>query len=95
MEKSVGSALELSTKGYSHMTNIDKNIWVENSVFAIQHGGNRKKFFEMLSPLPSDQAIRFCVQLQFYITHIIYKMACLVNERRLSKCSNRIYYKSS
>ena len=27
-----------------------KKIWVENTVFAIQHIGNRKSFTEVLSP---------------------------------------------
>ena len=51
MEKIVGSALQLSAK---RLFSLDKNrlkkIWGENSVFAIQHIGNRKRFFVVLSP---------------------------------------------
>ena len=39
MERILGSALKLS-----HWTITDLEIWVENSVFAIQHTGNRKCF---------------------------------------------------
>ena len=47
MEKIVGSALEVSTK---RLLTLDKNrvkMWVEISVSAIQHIGNRKSVFEV------------------------------------------------
>ena len=50
MKKIVGSSLDLSTKEVSHWTSTNYKIWVENSVFAIQHIENRKRFTEVLSP---------------------------------------------
>ena len=49
MKKIVGSTLNLSTKPFSHWTSTNRKIWVENSVFTIQHIENRKRFTEVLS----------------------------------------------
>ena len=49
-EMVVGSTPELSAKCFSHWTSTDLEIWVENSVFAIQHIRNRKSFFEVPPP---------------------------------------------
>ena len=46
-----------------------EKIWVENSVFAIQHIENRKSFTEVLSP--HDQTNPFAYSCSLYITHII------------------------
>ena len=46
MERIVGSALNYPQKCFYHWTSTDFEIWVENSVFAIQHiKGIEKKFF--------------------------------------------------
>ena len=39
-------------KQFSHCTSTNGKIWVENSVFAIQHIENRKHFTEVLPPPP-------------------------------------------
>ena len=51
MKKIVGSTLELSAKVFFSLDKYQLKIWVENTVFAIQHIGNRKSFTEVLSPL--------------------------------------------
>ena len=51
MKKIVGSTRDLSTKAVFSLDKYQlKNmeIWVENSVFAIQHIENRKSFTEVL-----------------------------------------------
>ena len=63
----------------------------ENAVFAIQHIGNRKVFFKVLSPV--TKPFFHTVVVLHYRHHI--KMACLVKAGKLSKCSKRINYKSS
>ena len=55
MKKIVGSTLDLSTKAVFsldkyQLKNMGWKIWVENSIFAIQHIENRKSFTEVLSP---------------------------------------------
>ena len=50
MEKIVGSALRLPAKCFSHLTSTNFEIWVENSVFAIQHIENGRRVFEVLPP---------------------------------------------
>ena len=52
MRKIVGSTLTYPQKQFSHWTSTNCKIWVENSVFAIQHIENRKRFTEVLSPPP-------------------------------------------
>ena len=47
------------------MTNIDKNIWVENSVFAIQHGGNKKSFLQCFPPSPVTKLFVFAYSCSF------------------------------
>ena len=49
-----------------------KKIWVENTVFAIQHIGNRKSFTEVLSPV-TKLILLHTVEV-LYLTHHI-KMA--------------------
>ena len=52
MKKIVGSTLKLSTKAFFSLDKYQFKIWVENTVFAIQHIGNRKSFTEVLPPPP-------------------------------------------
>ena len=59
---------------FSHLANTNLEIWVENSVSAIQHIENRKRLTELL---PHSQINPFAYSLIFiYITHFI-KMARL------------------
>ena len=51
-------------------TSTDKEIWVENSVFAIQHMENRKRFIEVLSS--HDQTNPFAYSCIF-TGHTLYK----------------------
>ena len=53
----------------------DLELWVENSVFTIQHIGNRKVF--KVPPPPRDKAKSFAYSCSFTL-HTTYKMACLV-----------------
>ena len=50
MEKLACLSLKLSAKGFSHWISTDSKIWIANSVSAIQHMGNRTKFFDGLLP---------------------------------------------
>ena len=52
MKKKVGSTLDLSTKAVFSLEKYQLKIWVENSVFTIQHIENRKKFYWSASPPP-------------------------------------------
>ena len=71
MRKIVGSTLDLSTKPFSPWTSTYWKIWAENSVFAIQHIENRKRFTEVLSP-PRDQTNPFAYSCSFTF-HTSYK----------------------
>ena len=44
MKKIVGSTLELSSKVFFSLDKYQLKIWIENTVFAIQHIGNRKVY---------------------------------------------------
>ena len=44
MKEIVGSTLSLSTKAVFSLDKYQLKIWVENSVFAIQHIENKKLF---------------------------------------------------
>ena len=74
MKKIVGSTLDLSTKAVFHWTSTNRKIWVENSVFAIQHIENRKRLTEVLPlyPLPRDQTNPFTHSYSFTF-HTSYK----------------------
>ena len=49
MKKIVGSTPELSATVFISLDKYQLKIWVENSVFAIQHIENKKSFTEVLS----------------------------------------------
>ena len=76
MKKIVGSTLKLSTKAFFSLDKYQFKIWVENTVFAIQHIGNRKSFTEVLPPPPPppprDQTIPFAYSCSFTF-HTSYK----------------------
>ena len=50
LKKIVGSTLDISSKAVFPLDKYQLKKWVENSVFAIQHIENRKRFTEVLSP---------------------------------------------
>ena len=50
MKKIVIVTLELYAQVFFALDQYLLKIWVENTVFAIQHIGNRKSFTEVLSP---------------------------------------------
>ena len=58
MENVVGPALELSSKELFTLDKYWLKMRVENSVSAIQHKGNRKKFIEILSPIQKQIVIK-------------------------------------
>ena len=68
-------------------------IWVENTVFAIQHTGNRKSFTEVLSP--RDQTNPFAYSCGFTF-NTSYKNGMIGHGGggTMSKCSKTIYYKN-
>ena len=61
MKKIVGSTLELAAKVFLSLDKYQLKILVENTIFAIQHLGNRKSFTEVLSPPWPNYS--FCIQL--------------------------------
>ena len=72
MKKIEGSTLELSTKVFFSLDNYQLKILIENSVFAIQHIENRKRFTEVLPPSPGDQTNPFANNCSFTF-HTPYK----------------------
>ena len=50
IDSRTGSALELSANWLFSLDKYRSKMWVENSVFATQHIGNRKSVFEVLYP---------------------------------------------
>ena len=72
MKKIVGSTLDLFTKAVFSLGKYQLKIWVENSVFAIQHIENRKGFTEVLPPPPRDQTNPFAYSCSFTF-HTSYK----------------------
>ena len=81
---------------FSHWTSTNQNIWVEDSVFAIQHIENRKRFTEV-SPTSRDQTNPFAYSCSFTF-HTSYKNDMIGHGGggggTLSKCSKTIYYKN-
>ena len=73
MKKIVILTLELHV--YAHVFfALDKyllKIWVENTVFAIQHKGNRRSFTEVLPPPPRDKLILLHTVVVLHLTHHI------------------------
>ena len=63
MKKIVILTLELYTQMFFALDKYLLKIWVENTVFAIQHIGNRKSFTEVLSP--RDQTNPFAYRCGF------------------------------
>ena len=71
MNKIVGSTLDLSTKDVFSLDKYQVKIWVENSVFAIQHIENRKSFTDVLPPPPVTKLILLHTVVVLHITHHI------------------------
>ena len=55
MKKIVSLTLELYAQVFFALDKYLLKIWVENTVCAIQHIGNRKSFTEVFTLLPRDQ----------------------------------------
>ena len=72
MKKIAGSTLDLSTKAAFHWTSTTWKIWVENSVFAIKHIENRKRFTEVLPTPARGQTNPFAYSCSFTF-HTSYK----------------------
>ena len=51
MKKIVGSTPKLLAKVFISFDRYQLKIWIESSVFAIQHKENRKRFTEVLPPM--------------------------------------------
>ena len=84
MEKVLGSPLELSATILFTFDKYPLKIWVENSVSAIQHIGNRKRLWGA-SPPPPDQAYPFAYSCSFTL-HTSYKNVML--DQRGEGCQN-------
>ena len=72
MKKIVGSTLDLSSKTVFLLDKYQLKIWVKNSLFAIQHIENRKRFTEVLPPPPpSDQtnSFAYCCSFTFHTSY--------------------------
>ena len=67
MKKIVILTLELYEQVFFALDQNLLKIWVENTVFAIQHIGNRKSFTEVLPPPPPWPNLSFNILLWFYI----------------------------
>ena len=92
MKKIVGSTLDLSTKAVFLLDKYQLKKWVENSVFAIQHIENRKRFIEVLLPPPPlvTKLILFAYICSFTF-HTSYKNGMIGHGGgTLSKCSETL-----
>ena len=70
MKKIVGSTLDLSTKAVFSLDKVQlKKIWVENSVFAIQHIENRKRFSEVLSSRDQTNPFAYSCSFRFHTSY--------------------------
>ena len=59
MKKIIILNLELHAQVFFALDEYLLKIWVENTVFAIQHIGNRKRFTEVLPPPPVTKLILY------------------------------------
>ena len=69
MKKIVGSTLNLSTKVVFSLGKYQSKIWVENSVFAIQHIENRKSFTEVLPPRDQTNPFAYSCSFAFHTSY--------------------------
>ena len=69
MKRKVGSTLELSAKVFFSLDKYRLKIWIENSVFAIQHIENRKSFTEVLSPRDQTNHFAYSCTFSFHTTY--------------------------
>ena len=94
MKKIVCSTFDLSTKQFSYWTSTNWKIWVGNSVFAIVHIENRKRFTEVLPP--RDQTNPFAYSS--FPFHTSYKngMICHGGDGGGKRCRNaqNFFYKN-
>ena len=85
MKKIVGSTLDLPTKAVFSLDKYQLKIWVENSVFAIQHIENRKRVSEVLPP--RDQTKPFSYSCSFTF-HTSYKNGMIGHGGGGKRCRN-------
>ena len=78
-------------KGFSHWTSTVLKLWVENAVSAIQHTGNKKRFFEVVPQLIKLILLQTIVALH-NTKHV--QMACLIKGGMLSQCLKQIIIKA-
>ena len=83
MKKIVGSTLELSAKVFFSLHKYQLKIWVEKTVLAVQHIGNRKS----LPPPPVTKLFFLHTVVVLYFTHHM-KMARLVTVGGGGGCQN-------
>ena len=69
MKKIVVSTLDLSTKAVFSLDKYQLKIWVENSVFAIQHIENRKRYTEVLSPRDHTNPFEYSCSFTFHTSY--------------------------
>ena len=74
MKKIVILTLVLYAQVFFALDQYPLKIWVENTVFAIQHIGNRKSFTKVLPPPPVTKLILLHTVVVLHLTHHI-KMA--------------------
>ena len=98
MKKIVISTLELYAQVFFALDKYPLKIWVENTVFAIQHIGNRKSFTEVLSPSVTKLILLHTVVV-LHLTH--HKKNGMFGHGgggggggTMSKCSKTISYKN-
>ena len=93
MKKIVILTLELCAQVFFALDQYLLKIWVENTVFAIQHIGNRKKFYWSAFPPPVTKLILLHTVVVLHLTHHI-KMAWLVTGGNDVKMLKNNFYKN-
>ena len=90
--KVVCKTLKLSTKeGFSQLTSINEKIWVENSVSAIYHTGNRKNVLEVPPPPPPrHQLILLHAVVVLHYKHHINKTCLIKGGKAVEMLKNKI-----
>ena len=69
-EKVVCSALEIITKGFSHYRQVlIKFLWIENSVSAIHHIGNREKKMRCFPPSGQAKVFAYSCRLTLHTSY--------------------------
>ena len=89
MKRIVGPILQLSAKAYFSLDKYQLNIWVENTVCAIQHIENKKKVLLKCSYHDQTYPVAYICSFTFHTT---YKNDMIGHGGwKLSKCSKTKY----